>query len=47
MQTGFVGSLNLKAKAVRAVNLSGKFDPNLSVAARRKELKFKRFKTQI
>ena len=47
MQTGFVGSLNLKAKAARAVNLSGKFDPNLSVATRKKELKFKRFKAQI
>jgi hypothetical protein len=47
MQAGFVGSSNLKVKAARAANLGGKFDPNLSVAARRKELKFKRFKTQI
>ena len=29
MQSGFVGSLNLKVKAARAINLSGKFDPNL------------------
>jgi len=47
MQAGFVDSLNLKVKAARAINLGGKFDPNLSVAAHRKELKFKRFKTQI
>ncbi|WP_163026525.1 hypothetical protein [Campylobacter showae] len=36
MKAGFVGSLNLKAKAARAVNLSGKFDPNLSVVARKR-----------
>jgi hypothetical protein len=29
MQAGFVGSLNLKVKAAWAVNLGGKFDPNL------------------
>nr|WP_314127264.1 hypothetical protein [uncultured Campylobacter sp.] len=47
IQSGFVGSSNLSAKAARAVNLSGKFDPNLSADARKKELKFKRFKAQI
>ena len=47
IQAGFVDSLNLKIKAARAVNLGGNFDPNLSAAARKKELKFKRFKTQI
>ncbi|WP_299026752.1 hypothetical protein [uncultured Campylobacter sp.] len=47
MQTGFVGSSNLNIKS----GAGGKFESNLiriqNAAARKKELKFKRFKTQI